>query len=150
MLGTDGAGIVVAKGSRVKGLRIGTRAYAYEFGNPKGGFYAEYAVVKARHAARVPQRLDLLQAGAAARIAFTFPHPVPDRLRRRFELACQLLGRAAGVHQLDPLATELRGDETGATSINDYENVSAVTNQITSPCRICCRIRIGWCKAEGE
>ena len=43
---------------------------------------------------------------AATRVAFTLRHPIPDRLRRRFKLACQPLGRAPGVrHQL---ATELR------------------------------------------
>src|SRR3954463_1273705 len=32
--GTDGAGIVVARGSRVSRFRIGDRVYGYEFGNP--------------------------------------------------------------------------------------------------------------------
>ena len=31
------------------------------------------------------------------------------RLCRRFELACQLLGRATSLHQLNQLAAELRG-----------------------------------------
>ena len=47
--GTDGAGIVVAKGSRVKRFRLGDRVYAYEFGNRQGGFYAEFAVADATH-----------------------------------------------------------------------------------------------------
>jgi len=42
VLGADGAGVVVAKGSRASGFQIGDRVYAYEFGNPKGGFYAEW------------------------------------------------------------------------------------------------------------
>jgi NADPH:quinone reductase len=36
VLGTDGAGIVVAKGSRVRRLRVGDRVYGYEFGSSKG------------------------------------------------------------------------------------------------------------------
>src|SRR6266403_838496 len=43
--GTDGAGIVAAKGPRVRRFNVGDRVYAYEFGNRKGGFYAEYVCV---------------------------------------------------------------------------------------------------------
>src|SRR5262249_50933843 len=49
VLGTDGAGIVVAKGSRVRRFEVGDRVYGYEYGNPKGGFHAEYATVSADH-----------------------------------------------------------------------------------------------------
>ena len=53
--GLDGAGVVVARGARVRRLAIGDRVYAYEFGNSKGGFYAQYAAVHANHADRVPR-----------------------------------------------------------------------------------------------
>jgi NADPH:quinone reductase len=69
--GTDGAGIVVAKGARVKHLRLGDRVYAYEFGNPQGGFYAEFAVADASHVGRVPKTLDLQEAGAVAATGLT-------------------------------------------------------------------------------
>jgi NADPH:quinone reductase len=66
VLGADGAGIVAAKGARVRRFALGERVWAYEFANPKGGgFYAEYVVVKAQHVGRVPKRLDLLAASAA-------------------------------------------------------------------------------------
>src|SRR6185436_14435167 len=55
--GVDGAGIVVAAGARVRRIRRGDRVYAYEFGNPQGGFYAEFAVAQAPHVGRVPRRL---------------------------------------------------------------------------------------------
>jgi len=71
VLGTDGAGVVVAKGSRARRFRVGDRVYAYESMNKKGGFYAEYVAVDQRRAARVPRRLDLLQAGACAVTALT-------------------------------------------------------------------------------
>jgi NADPH:quinone reductase-like Zn-dependent oxidoreductase len=38
---------VAAAGDRVKGLKPGDRVYAFGLLNPKGGFYAEYAAVKA-------------------------------------------------------------------------------------------------------
>jgi NADPH2:quinone reductase len=69
--GTDGAGIVVAKGARVKRFRIGDRVYAYEFGNRQGGFHAEFAVAMADHVGRVPKPLDLREAGAVATTGLT-------------------------------------------------------------------------------
>lgn len=69
--GTDGAGIVVAKGARVGRFRLGDRVYAYEFGNRQGGFYAEFAVAGADHVGRVPKALDLREAGAVATTGLT-------------------------------------------------------------------------------
>jgi NADPH:quinone reductase len=69
--GIDGAGIVVARGARVRRIQLGDRVYAYEFGNRQGGFYAEFAVVDAEHVARVPKRLDLRDAGAVAATGLT-------------------------------------------------------------------------------
>src|SRR5207249_4836771 len=50
---------------------------------PKGGFYAEYVAVKAEHVGRMPRRLDLLQAGAAAVTALTALQGTDDHLRVR-------------------------------------------------------------------
>src|SRR6185503_10410730 len=69
--GVDGAGIVVAKGARVVRFRPGDRVYAYEFGNPQGGFYAEFAVAQALHVSRVPKGLGLREAGAVAATGLT-------------------------------------------------------------------------------
>jgi len=69
--GVDGAGVVVAKGSRAKRFQIGDRVYAYEFGNRQGGFYAQFAAASAEHVARVPKGLDLREAGAAATTGLT-------------------------------------------------------------------------------
>src|SRR6185295_4986246 len=57
--GVDGAGIVVAKGGRVRRIQLGNRVYGYEFGNRQGGFYAEFVVAHAGHVGRVPNGLDL-------------------------------------------------------------------------------------------
>ena len=51
ILGVDGAGTVVAPGSRVRRLKVGDRVYAYRYDNPRGGFYAEYVAVPAANAA---------------------------------------------------------------------------------------------------
>lgn len=64
VLGLDGSGVVVAKGARVTRLRVGDRVWAYDF--DQAGFYAQYVAVNATLAARVPDRLSLREAGAAA------------------------------------------------------------------------------------
>ena len=64
VLGLDGSGVVVAKGARVKRFRVGDRVWAYDYEH--AGFYAQYVAVNASLAARVPARVTLRDAGAAA------------------------------------------------------------------------------------
>ncbi len=66
VLGSDGAGTVVAIGSGVERFAVGDRVYGWGFGNPKGGFFAEYAAINERDAARVPGSLAFDEAGALA------------------------------------------------------------------------------------
>jgi NADPH:quinone reductase len=80
VLGIDGAGIVVTRGSRVRRFQAGDRVWAYAYGNPKGGFYAEYVAVNVAHVGRAPQRLDLLEAGAGACTGLTALQGI-DQLR---------------------------------------------------------------------
>ncbi|WP_292422084.1 NADP-dependent oxidoreductase [Mesorhizobium sp.] len=71
VLGVDAAGTVIATGERVKRFREGDKVYGYDPDIAKSGFYAEYARLKARHAAPVPDGLDLDQAGAMPADALT-------------------------------------------------------------------------------
>jgi NADPH:quinone reductase len=64
IIGSDGAGVVVAKGDRVTRLNVGDQAYGYCWDNKKGGFYAEYVAVPAKCVARLPRNLSLGAAGA--------------------------------------------------------------------------------------
>src|SRR5437870_2440302 len=64
VLGSDGAGTIVAVGQRVKDFKEGDRVYAMALANPKGGFYAEYIALKADKVSRVPDKLTTEQAGA--------------------------------------------------------------------------------------
>jgi NADPH:quinone reductase len=69
--GVDGAGIVVARGIRVRRFHVGDRVYAYEFGNRQGGFYAEFAVADTKHVSRVPREVNVRDAGAVATTGLT-------------------------------------------------------------------------------
>jgi NADPH:quinone reductase-like Zn-dependent oxidoreductase len=62
VLGTDGAGTIAAVGKNVSRLKEGDRVYAAALGNPKGGFYAQYAAVKADNASLIPGNLSIEQA----------------------------------------------------------------------------------------
>jgi NADPH:quinone reductase-like Zn-dependent oxidoreductase len=66
VIGTDGAGVVAAKGSRVRNLRVGDRVYSATSETPKGGFYAQYVAVPASHVARMPRKLGFDEAAAVA------------------------------------------------------------------------------------
>ena len=69
--GVDGAGTVVAAGARVRRVHVGDRVYAYEFGNPKGGFYAQFAVARADHVDRLPAALETREAAAGVTTGLT-------------------------------------------------------------------------------
>jgi NADPH:quinone reductase-like Zn-dependent oxidoreductase len=66
VLGSDGAGTVVAAGSGVRRFTVGDRVYGWGFGNPKGGFFAEYVAINERDAAAIPDTLSFEEAGALA------------------------------------------------------------------------------------
>jgi NADPH2:quinone reductase len=81
VLGTDGAGVVVAKGTGVRDVHVGDRVWAYEYDNPRGGFYAEYVAVDAGRVGRIPTFMALLEAGAAAVTGLTALQGIEDHLR---------------------------------------------------------------------
>jgi NADPH:quinone reductase-like Zn-dependent oxidoreductase len=66
VLGSDGAGTVVAIGAGVKRFAVGDRVYGWGFGNKKGGFFAEYSAIDENHVARIPPGLSFDEAGSLA------------------------------------------------------------------------------------
>lgn len=66
VIGSDGAGTVVAVGDGVKRFSVGDRVYGLAFANPKGGFFAEYAAINERDLAPIPGSLSFDEAGALA------------------------------------------------------------------------------------
>lgn len=81
VIGTDGAGLVAAKGSAVRRFAPGDRVWAFHIANPKGGFYAEYVAVDAACVGHVPQLVDWTQAGAGAVTGLTALQGIDRELR---------------------------------------------------------------------
>ena len=100
VLGTDGAGTVEAVGEKVKELKEGDRVYAAALGNPKGGFYAEYAVVKEDEAARIPGDLTMDQAAVLASDGLTALRGLEDVLRLQRGESVMIFGASGGIGHL--------------------------------------------------
>jgi NADPH:quinone reductase-like Zn-dependent oxidoreductase len=83
VLGWDAAGTIAGVGSSVERFEIGDRVYVATMPVPRGGAYAEYAVVDAEHVASIPDKLPMREAGALPWDALTAqsgielldPHP---------------------------------------------------------------------------
>lgn len=96
VLGTEGAGIVAASGSKARRFKVGERVYAYAFDNPKGGFYAEYAAVSEDDAAAIPANLSMEEAGALPASGITALQGL-ERLSVERDGALMILGASGGV-----------------------------------------------------
>ena len=113
--GVDGAGIVVAKGARVRRFRVGDRVYAYEFGNRQGGFYAEFAAANATHVGRVPKALNLRAAGALATTGLTALQGL-DTLALRPRQTVLIFGASGAVGTIAVQLAVQRGAQVIATA----------------------------------
>lgn len=97
VLGSEGAGVVVAVGDAVHRFKEGDSVYAAGFLNPKGGFYAEYAAVKADLVAHVPDGLTTEQAGVMSGVALTALRGIEDTLRLKPGESVLIFGAGGGV-----------------------------------------------------
>ncbi|RKD71366.1 NADPH:quinone reductase-like Zn-dependent oxidoreductase [Sinobaca qinghaiensis] len=100
ILGSEGSGVVYAKGKNVDGLAEGDRVYAPGFLNPKGGFYAEYAAVAANDVKRIPDSLTSKEAGVISGIGITSLRGLEDVLKLQKEETIMILGAGGGVGHL--------------------------------------------------
>ena len=116
VLGVDGAGVVMAVGSRVRRFKIGDWVYSYNWANPKGGFCAEYVVVPADKVGLVPKRLDLEHAGAIATTGLTALQGIDDHLRVRRGEFVIVHGGSGGVGTLAIQFAKLRRAKVLATA----------------------------------
>lgn len=100
VLGSDGAGTIVTVGEGIRRFNVGDRVYAISLANPKGGFYAEYAAVKAEYAARIPDKLTTKQAGVMPVDAITALRGLEDTLRLKQGESLLIFGAGGGVGHL--------------------------------------------------
>ena len=100
VLGTDGAGTVAAVGGKVKEFKEGDRVFAAELGNPKGGFYAQYAVVKAENASRIPGAMKMEQAAVLASDALTALTGLDEVLDLQPDESVMIFGASGGIGHL--------------------------------------------------
>ena len=116
VIGTDGAGVVAAKGSRVKRFRLGDHVYAASTGNTKGGYYAQFVAVSEAHVARAPRRLDFIHAAAVAFTGLTALQGVNDILGVRRGETVLIFGASGAVGTLAVQFARHRGARVIATA----------------------------------
>ncbi len=97
VLGSEGAGTVVAIGEHVSRFREGDQVYALGFLNPKGGFYAEYAAVGADYVSFLPGKLTAEQAGVMGGVGITALRGLDDTLRLQHGESVLIFGASGGV-----------------------------------------------------
>jgi NADPH:quinone reductase len=134
ILGSDGAGTVVATGARVDRFEEGDRVYASAFLNPKGGFYAEYVAVKADQAMPIPAGLTLEEAGAMPTDAVTALRGLRDELALEEGEALMVFGASGGVghlavqfaHTMGASVLAVASGSDGVTLVEELEADAAV------------------------
>jgi NADPH:quinone reductase-like Zn-dependent oxidoreductase len=99
-LGTDGAGEIVEMGDRVRRWQVGDRVWAFEMNNPKGGFYAEYAVADTDNVGRLPSSLTMLEGGAGSITGLTALEGIDDHLAVRKGETVMIFGASGAVGTL--------------------------------------------------
>jgi len=100
VLGSDGAGTVAAVGAQVHRFKEGDHAYALALINPKGGFYAEYTVVKVDNVSPVPKKLTVEQAGAMPSDALTALRGLDEILKLKKGESLMIFGAGGGIGHL--------------------------------------------------
>lgn len=101
VLGSDGAGTVAAVGTQVSRFKEGDRVYvAAALANPKGGFYAEYAAVKADNVSHIPDRLTTEQAGVMGSDALMALRGLDNMLDLKQRETLMIFGASGGIGHL--------------------------------------------------
>src|SRR6476661_8782753 len=100
VIGTDGAGTIAAVGKDVKRFKEGDRVYAAELANPKGGFYAQYAAVKADNTSLIPGHMTSEQAAVLPTDALTALTGLEKVLRLKSGESLMVFGASGGIGHL--------------------------------------------------
>jgi NADPH2:quinone reductase len=119
VLGSDGAGTIAAVGAQVHRFKEGDHAYALALVNPKGGFYAEYAVVKADNVSPIPKKLSVEQAGAMPSDALTALRGLDEILKLKEGESLMVFGAAGGIGHLAVQLAKRMGARVFAVASGD-------------------------------
>lgn len=119
VLGSDGAGTVTDVGANVSGFKKGDRVYGMSPASPKGGFYAEYAAVKAEHASPIPGKLTVEQAGVLPVDAMTALRGLDDTLNLKSGESVLIFGAGGGIGHLAVQLAKRMGARVFAVASGD-------------------------------
>jgi NADPH:quinone reductase-like Zn-dependent oxidoreductase len=97
ILGSEGSGVIYAKGKNVDGFEIGDKVYAAGFLNPKGGFYAEFVAIDAKYVSKIPETITMREAGVISGIGLTALRGLEDVLRLNQGESIVILGASGGI-----------------------------------------------------
>ena len=97
ILGSEGSGVIYAKGKNVDGFEIGDKVYAAGFLNPKGGFYAEFVAIDAKYVTKIPETITMPEAGVISGIGLTALRGLEDVLRLNQGETIVILGASGGI-----------------------------------------------------
>jgi NADPH2:quinone reductase len=100
VLGSDGAGTVVAVGKDISNFKVGDQIYGFSSFDGRTGFYSEYAVVKAETASLLPASLSLETAGAMPVDAMTALRGLDDSLHLKSGQTVMIFGASGGIGHL--------------------------------------------------
>jgi NADPH2:quinone reductase len=120
VIGTEGAGTVAAVGEQVDRFKEGDRVYAVRrVESPKGGFYAEYAEVKADYAAHVPDKLPTEQAGVVLADAITGLRGLEEILGVKRGESVMIFGASGGIGHMAVQLAKRMGARVFAVASGD-------------------------------
>lgn len=114
VLGSDGAGTVVAVGSGVHGFKVGDQVYG-----TSGAFYAEYVTVRAEDISRIPKGIGVTEAGVLAISGLSALQGIDDVLQLKAGDTLLIHGATGGVGTLAVQFAKLRGVKVLATASNE-------------------------------
>jgi len=119
VLGSEGAGTIKDIGAKVRGFNKGDRVYAVGLMNPKGGFYAEYAAVKAKNASPIPGKLTVEQAGVFSLDAMTALAGLDDTLHLKAGESVLIFGASGGIGHMAVQLAKRMGARVFAVASGD-------------------------------
>lgn len=100
ILGSEGAGTIVAVGEGVFNFHVGDKVYGPGFLNPKGGFYAEYVAIDAKYLSVIPATISIQEAATISGAGLTALRGLEDVLNLKKEESIIIFGASGGVGHL--------------------------------------------------